>query len=207
MVAAVRVRKKPQVRRNEILDTAQALFIEKGFMNVTIGDIAQRVGIARPTLYEYFTDKTQIIVGIVDRAIASFEISAPRGETLQQRLTHVAADMLRAFDANRAIYALIFREAPILSETISENLARWRNANASTTRVVMRQAHDNHLLHPEVSVEDAVFVFTALLGQRAGDVLISGEEITVETEAKRLTRMALRSILAPSADVPRDGAP
>ena len=40
----IRVRKQPDVRRNEILDVALALFTEIGFMHVTINDIAKKAG-------------------------------------------------------------------------------------------------------------------------------------------------------------------
>ncbi|MBN2499695.1 MAG: TetR/AcrR family transcriptional regulator [Anaerolineales bacterium] len=199
-----RVRKDPHVRRNEILDTAQTLFIENGFMNVTVNDIAKKVGIARTTFYEYYTDKTQILVDMVDRAITTFKISLPQGDTIYQKLLHLAVDMLNKFDANRELYTLVFREAPILSDNISENLAKWRYDNASITRAMITEAHHNQLLHNEVSIEDAVFIFTALLGQRAGDILIADEEIDAETEAQHIVKLVWRNIKAPTINLPTE---
>ncbi|MEN8240632.1 MAG: TetR/AcrR family transcriptional regulator [Chloroflexota bacterium] len=189
-----RVRKHPDIRRNEILDIAHNLFVKDGFMNVTVKDIATKAGIARTTFYEYYTDKTQILVDVVDRAIAAFEITAPEGDDVYQKLTHLAEDMLRKIAINREIYTLIFREAPILSNNVAESLMKWRYDNANITRKVMAEADKNQLLHADVSIDNAVFVFTALLGQRAGDILITGEEFNFEAEAERLVEMVWRSI-------------
>ena len=189
-----RVRKQPDVRRNEILDVALVLFTEIGFMNVTINDIAKKAGIARTTFYEYYTDKIQILIDIVDRAITTFKISAPENGPIYQKLTRLAENTLEKIDANREIYSLIFHEAPILSKDVSQRLMKWRYDNAHITRNLMAEADQNQLLHPDISIDTAVFVFTAILGQRAGDCLITGEAIHAEVEARKLVKIIWRAI-------------
>lgn len=47
----MRVVKEAEERRNEILDTAERLFVEKGFDGTSTNDILNDIGIARGTLY------------------------------------------------------------------------------------------------------------------------------------------------------------
>lgn len=54
-------------RRNQILDAATAVFSEKGFHKATIRAIAQYAGIADGTIYNYFKNKTDLLIGILDR--------------------------------------------------------------------------------------------------------------------------------------------
>lgn len=54
-------------RRNQILDAATAVFAEKGFHKSTIRAIAQEAGIADGTIYNYFKNKTDLLIGILDR--------------------------------------------------------------------------------------------------------------------------------------------
>ena len=54
-------------RRNQILDAATKVFAEKGFHPTTIKDIAREAGIADGTIYNYFENKTALILGIFDR--------------------------------------------------------------------------------------------------------------------------------------------
>ena len=45
-----------------VFDAAISLFIERGYDNVSLGDIAQEVGLARNSLYRYFPDKAHIMI-------------------------------------------------------------------------------------------------------------------------------------------------
>jgi len=47
-------------KRNDILTSARALFKENGFHNTKMEDIAQRAGVGKGTLYEYFKNKQEI---------------------------------------------------------------------------------------------------------------------------------------------------
>ena len=54
-------------RRNQILAAAAKVFAEKGFHPTTIKDIAAEAGIAHGTIYNYFENKTALLLGIFDR--------------------------------------------------------------------------------------------------------------------------------------------
>ena len=54
-------------RRNQILDAATKVFAAKGFHPTTIRDIAREAGIADGTIYNYFENKTALMLGILDR--------------------------------------------------------------------------------------------------------------------------------------------
>ena len=54
-------------RRNQILDAATKVFAEKGFHRATIKDIARVAGIADGTIYTYFSSKTDVLLGILNR--------------------------------------------------------------------------------------------------------------------------------------------
>ncbi len=185
-----RIRKKPQVRKDEILDTAQRLFIEKGLINVSVADIAREAGIARPTFYEYYTDKIQILVDLVDRVATQSDYTAPIGGTTYEKLKYIAADLLRRIDQNRTIYYLFLNQSPVLSDSIASSLKKWRHAHQKMTLTVMEKAIAQNELNAGITADDASFVFLALVGQRAGDILIAEEEIQPEAEAERLVKLA-----------------
>jgi len=48
--------------RNALLDSALALFEERGFDSVTVEEIAARAGVAKGSFYTYFSTKSDIIV-------------------------------------------------------------------------------------------------------------------------------------------------
>ncbi len=56
-----------EARRNQILDAATRVFAEKGFHRATIRDIANHAGIADGTIYNYFDNKTALLLGLLHR--------------------------------------------------------------------------------------------------------------------------------------------
>lgn len=53
-------------RREQILETAETLFIERGFEGVGMNDIAQALGTSRPTIYTYFTSTEAMLRALLD---------------------------------------------------------------------------------------------------------------------------------------------
>lgn len=63
----MKVIKKAEERRNEILDVADELFGKKGFDGTSTNDILEKVGIARGTLYHHFKSKEDIMDALIER--------------------------------------------------------------------------------------------------------------------------------------------
>ncbi|MGI6035667.1 MAG: TetR/AcrR family transcriptional regulator [Limnochordia bacterium] len=53
-------------RQKEILAAAQALFAEEGFHGATMDDIAARAGLAKGTLYLYFSSKRELFLSVLE---------------------------------------------------------------------------------------------------------------------------------------------
>lgn len=49
-----------QTRETQILDAAEALFLQSGLKRITMDDIAELVGVSRPAIYQYFSSKSDI---------------------------------------------------------------------------------------------------------------------------------------------------
>ena len=73
-----------------VLSAAIEMFVERGYGAVTLGDIAERVGLARNSLYRYFPDKAHILGAWFDRAmeplLAASTAVAQRTEPAERRL-------------------------------------------------------------------------------------------------------------------------
>jgi TetR/AcrR family fatty acid metabolism transcriptional regulator len=54
-------------RRDQILDAATKVFGDKGYHRATIKDVARAAGIADGTIYNYFENKSAVLLGILHR--------------------------------------------------------------------------------------------------------------------------------------------
>ena len=75
--------------KQRILDEALTLFSEKGYANVFVNDIAERVGIKAPSLYKHYKNKQAIFDAIIDEMSSKFEQQA---QALSINGTDPAAD-------------------------------------------------------------------------------------------------------------------
>ena len=60
------MRVKSETKRQTILDVATKAFIELGFNNTSMAEIASRVGGSKSTLYNYFSSKEEIFSAVME---------------------------------------------------------------------------------------------------------------------------------------------
>ena len=67
-------------RRSQILDAATKVFAEKGFYRASTKEIARTAGIAEGTIYNYFANKSDLVIGIMTRLA---ELESLDGELME----------------------------------------------------------------------------------------------------------------------------
>ncbi len=60
-----RRRRRGKIKREVVLATAAALFNEKGFHGTSLDEVAARLGVTKPTIYQYVASKDEILFACV----------------------------------------------------------------------------------------------------------------------------------------------
>jgi TetR/AcrR family fatty acid metabolism transcriptional regulator len=112
-------------RRKQILKAATKVFAAKGFDRATIADVAREAGIAEGSIYNYFKNKGDLLVGIprqviqppVEAARTKMAISTS-GETPlpEQMLTTTAESIIAVFQRNAHIFRILISALPTLPQ-------------------------------------------------------------------------------------------
>lgn len=112
--------KNAAARRGLVIAEAAALFDSQGYHQTRMEDIANRVGIAKPTLYHYFASKEEILFWIheefVNLLIARHRSRADLGIKPEQELLEVIGDILDLMETHRSHVRVFFehyRELPM----------------------------------------------------------------------------------------------
>lgn len=71
-IAAASIEEHIQVQTGRILDAAAELFSVNGYRGTDMGDIAKAMGLARNSLYRYYTNKDHILVAVMQRDMAPY---------------------------------------------------------------------------------------------------------------------------------------
>jgi len=68
----VRVVKKPEERRHEIITAARELFQEQQYEKTTMKDVMDKLGIAKGTIYHYFKSKDELLEAVVEQTVDDY---------------------------------------------------------------------------------------------------------------------------------------
>jgi AcrR family transcriptional regulator len=75
-------RAQQAARHEELLNVALDMFLEKGFEQTTMEEIAIRVGMSKRTVYARYEDKARLFRAVVHRAIERYTVSRAAVEAL-----------------------------------------------------------------------------------------------------------------------------
>lgn len=134
-----RRRLEPQQRREELLDSAAAMFAEMPYEDVFIEAIAARAGVSRALMYHHFPSKRDLYVAILKRASDRFlaRVSAdpllPLAEQLasglEARIQSLVDHPFEAVAINRgalsydpAIQAIVAEELSVVGQRLADQL-------------------------------------------------------------------------------------
>lgn len=108
----------PQVKKEDIrlaiLGASHALFLEKGYVDTTMVQIAKRAGISHANIYSYFTAKLQVFFCVYER-------------WFKERIANLEADVMAAQGSPTRMRTLLrglLVEMPKLDNGFSHNLVQ-----------------------------------------------------------------------------------
>ena len=67
-----RTRLSPDARRQQLLDTTQALLISKGLQSFTMEGLAKAAAVSAPLVYNYFANRTELLQALLKREYQRF---------------------------------------------------------------------------------------------------------------------------------------
>lgn len=105
---------------SQLLDSAEAVFVEHGYARATMDQVARRAGTGRKTLYARYANKAELLTAVVNRlldaAMKSDSSAARTGKVqggAQSRLLRIARKLASLSEASHVagINRLVFAEA------------------------------------------------------------------------------------------------
>ena len=103
-----------EFRTAGILEAARKVFAKKGFHDATVDDIANAAGVAKGTVYLYYSSKRDVYFAAlkfgISQMYASLVEELKRVSTTQQKLRALIASKLAYFDENRDFFKIYYSE-------------------------------------------------------------------------------------------------
>ena len=112
-------RMSKEERREQILESALAVFIENGYNGSTTMDIAKRADISEVTLFRYFDSKKQIFMEAIEPIlITSLKESLELSKDLEpmEKLEYILKNRIKFISEHHEVIKLILMESQINPE-------------------------------------------------------------------------------------------
>lgn len=172
-----RVSKDPEERRQEIIETAMELLGEKGYDNVNIQDISDRMNVSPGLCYRYFKSKTEIFAAaseyyamkMVEQLTISVSQDIPVIEKLKLVINRIYEFAMGHHDFEgryregediRAIYLDKVAKQwsgvilPIIQQGVSEGVFHCQNMAAAARFLIFGLVHTFHQEIPVRNIEE-----------------------------------------------------
>ena len=118
-IRAANIEEHKELTRGQILEAAQELFQSEGYLDTSLGDVANRVGIGRTTFYEYFTDKEDLLCSLVEATLPEIisEIigAVPRDVGPAEQLSVLATRMVEFVSTDAMLGRILHTDASRLT--------------------------------------------------------------------------------------------
>lgn len=156
---------------------AMELFAEFGYEDTSFGDISASVGIGRTTLYEYFTDKDDLLASLVEETlpgtIEKIVAAIPEDVSPSERLERLTVGMVEFVAVDPTLGLLLHREVPKLSLEAQERVA-------AAHRNLSREFADAY--RAGVTVGELKQLPAGLAGRFLSDMIMSAAKALIDSK-------------------------
>lgn len=176
-------REQQELRHEELLNVALDTFLEKGFEQTTMEEIAIRVGMSKRTVYARYEDKASLFKAAVQRAVQRYTVPRSEVEALatndlaetlaavaRQRIANVATPV--ATKLQRILSAQSYRFPELFHAAFDEG--------AGPTINFLKDLFMHHAKQGQIHVTDPRRAATAFLSLAVGGparIIVSGNKI------------------------------
>lgn len=139
---------KGQRRKQQIIDTAKEMFMTQGFQSSHIGQVCDKLNIARGTVYQYFGNKREILYAILDDVedhvndifdiddLGEYMKSNPSRESAEQFVSDRLTKCIRTMIGEPILIKLIFKEIQGIDDEV---IVRVQKFIESITKIISRE--------------------------------------------------------------------
>jgi len=185
-----------------IVTAAGDLFDRQGFNQTSLQEIADAVGIARPSIYHYFENREQIFVAGIDviteiRNKIVEKMHAHEGDPIE-RLTSIANELGRLVSENPVWVRVLLKDEVALPPKARQRDLASRKAYFDLLADLLSDGIDRGYLRPLDERATALVIVNALTGlqyQYAADV-----EIDLEAFAESTVDVILQGVVVDRRD-------
>lgn len=206
-------RRRGEATATRILDAAEELFAERGYHGTTLRDVAERVGLRIPSLYNHFASKDALYAAVLARGIGPVvtllaELAgAPEAERNDPR--RVVEPVMQLLAARPHLPRLVLHETLSGGERLTPMLRGWMTPTFARAQALVEERGGGRRLAPERAALLVLAMYHVVIGFFASAPLyraLTGTDLLAEPMLDRQTEL-LRQMTEALLPVPGPAEP
>jgi AcrR family transcriptional regulator len=141
-----------EARREAILEAAAAMLEEMPVANLSLNELARRVGLAKSNVLRYFESREAVLLELLDRAEGRWLTELPprldaevTADAAAERAEQLAAAIAASLTSERILCDLLSAQAAVLERNVSTEIALRYKRAAARHRAVLTDLIRRHL--------------------------------------------------------------
>ena len=164
-VAASAPRKRKRLRKEEIVQEATRLFAERGYEGTSMGDLAERVGLRKASLFHHFPSKdvlyATVLAQLVDSVKSAILDAAKSEGSFAERLDALTDALTTTLGAHSHAARLLIREAMDWGPVMKDRLGKTIEGVLAAALEFAKAGQREGVFHPDI---DPVHAIVSLIG-------------------------------------------
>lgn len=186
--------------RQALLDAAYQLIDEAGTAEVALAEVALAAGVGRTTLYDYFSDRDDLIAELVEnelpKVVSELIESVPEDLPTRERLAELVVRTVEFVATDRVFGVILHREVGRMGLEAQERIRESHSDLSSTMATLYSEGVEEGIFDPLPS---------ALAGRLIQDTIMSGARVLIDGSAdpEEVTNAVKRFLLRGLGDTGR----
>jgi TetR/AcrR family transcriptional regulator, cholesterol catabolism regulator len=146
-------------RREELTRAAARLFAERGYQGTSLADLADAVGVQKPSLYHHIAGKEELLWDVAQEGAAAFHAALDAVPQDADRIRNALRAHLAVVAAQLDIATVFVREWRFLSDEHREAFVAERRRYEERIRDLFREGVEQGELRTDLDVATAALLF------------------------------------------------
>lgn len=129
-------------RERQMLTVAERIFAARGFLATSMDEIAERVGVSKPMLYEYFGSKEGLLIGAIRQARTELrkrtEDAVKDAEDVEDAMRRGLVAFFEFITSHRQSWSLLRNEGALIGTSAGSEVEQTRQQQTNLMTVLMQ---------------------------------------------------------------------
>jgi AcrR family transcriptional regulator len=185
--------------RHRILEAVHARLREAPAEPLSVGAVAERAQVSRSTVYLVFGSRAglfdAVATDLLQRGGFDQLVEAVAHPDAREHLRQGIAASVRMMVVDRDVRRALISMSALDPDTVGGAIEKGEQNRAGGMRHLAQRLHDQGLLHPGLSVDDAAHLLWVLTSFDAFDLLYTGRGLPADEVTRLLVGAAERALL------------